>query len=324
MRHRGLRHRFRSWLVVAAIVGALIVVVGVLLVLRLLIHDPTLDFPSRRGALLRVIVEEDREEDGYRRELVRLISTSGLEVGLAIKSPRVSDGKEAPQRPVLLLLPGFRTGERAVDLVGDTHGVILAAAGYPFSGARGARGLALLSQVAAIRRGVLDTPPAIMLALDYLLGRPDVDRERVELAGVSLGAPFAVISGGLDPRPSRVWSIHGGGGPFSLIDGMLRREVGSPPLRAVVTSFAYLLASGRWLAPERFAPRIAPRPLIMINAAEDRTVPHDSVMLLYDSARQPKELVWMPGEHVRAHRAEIVDHIVDLVLARMERAPLAD
>ena len=49
----------------------------------------------------------------------------------------------------------------------------------------------------AIRGAIFDTPPALMLAADYLLGQPDADPRRLEVVGVSLGAPFAILAGAL-------------------------------------------------------------------------------------------------------------------------------
>ena len=56
----------------------------------------------------------------------------------------------------------------------------------------------------------------------------------------------------------------------------------------------------RGAAQEKWVPRIAPRPLVMVNASGDERLPRESVGALYHAAGEPKEQVWMPGRHVHA------------------------
>ncbi|HEX5633686.1 MAG TPA: hypothetical protein VFX50_10665, partial [Gemmatimonadales bacterium] len=187
---------------------------------------------------------------------------------------------------------------------------------YPYDGDVRVKGLAVVPEVPRIRRAILDTPPAVMLALDYLLARPDVDPSRVELVGASFGTPFATVAGALDGRVTRVWSLHGAGEPYTLIEHNLRRSIPFRPARMFVAGLANVLASGPRLAPERWAPRIAPRPLVMINATDDERLPREAVMTMYNSAREPRELIWLPGAHVQSNRAEVLRGLVDSVLDR--------
>ena len=289
-----------------------------------LLRDPERRFAERRSRIVRA--EEGRVEaaSGHLVQDVRLTAESGLVVDLTIKVPGETAASGA-RRPLLLLLGGHRTGRDAVDLVGDTRGTVIAAISYPFAGNPNVKGLAVLPEVPGIRRALLDTPPALMLALDHLLARPDVDSAAVEMVGVSLGAPFACIAGALDPRFSRVWSVHGAGDPRALLDHNLRRRIPFAPARWFVATTAYLLIDGPHLAPERWAGRIAPRPFVMINAEEDERLPRPTVERLYAHALAPKDITWMPGQHVLPRRAELVQRLVDLVLARVPgAAPVPD
>jgi hypothetical protein len=93
----------------------------------------------------------------------------------------------------------------------------------------------------------------------------------------------------------------------------------------LVASTAYLLIDGPHLAPERWAGRIAPRPFVMINAEEDERLPRATVERLYAHALAPKDITWMPGQHVLPRRAELVQRLVDMVLARVPGAlPVPD
>src|SRR5439155_7057410 len=113
--------------------------------------------------------------------------------------------RAAERLPLVVILGGHYTGRDAARLVGDVPGVIIAALSYPFTGDPRPSAATFLREIPKIRAAFLDTPPAVMLALDYLLARPDVDSRRVEAIGVSLGAPFMCIAGALDSRFTRVW-----------------------------------------------------------------------------------------------------------------------
>jgi hypothetical protein len=60
----------------------------------------------------------------------------------------------------------------------------------------------------------------------------------------------------------------------------------------------------------------------MVNASEDERMPRAAVEALYESAREPKELIWMPGQHIRADR-ETIERLVGTVMSRVrgESAP---
>jgi dienelactone hydrolase len=279
-----------------------------------LLRDPTARFLERRSRLVAVTEDSAELIDGHWVQTVGLTASSGLQVNLAVKRPAM--GTTGARRPLIVLLGGHRTGRDAVALIGDTRGTVVAALSYPYRGNPRLKGLAVVKQVPAIRDGVLDTPPALMLALDYLGAQPDVDSQRIEAVGVSLGAPFVCIVGALDRRITRVWSIHGSGDSYAPLEMNMRSNIRFAPARVLVAGLSTLLIAGPRLAPDRWVARISPRPFVMINATEDERMPRTSVEKLYAAAREPKEIIWLPGRHVRA-RPQVVRDIVDLVLARV-------
>jgi dienelactone hydrolase len=289
-------------------------------------RDPAPRFLARRSRLLAAVRESRTPAGGSVVERLRLRATSGLAVELAVKRPAEGPGRPPlpGRRPLVVLLGGFETGRDAVDLVADPRGVVLAALSYPYPGpppAHGARGVLALPR---LRAAILDTPSAVLLALDYLLEQPYVDPGRVELVGVSLGAPFAVVAGALDPRVRRVWSVHGAGDLPLLIDTALRGAIPAAPLRRSVARLGYLLAAGPAVAPERWVGRIAPRPFVMLNAADDERMPRRAILALYDRARPPKELLWVSGPHVEPDRRGVVEGLIERVLGRVLRDSGAD
>jgi hypothetical protein len=278
-----------------------------------LLRDPRPRFAERRSTLRSVVDGEVTTEQGYTIASVRVTATSGLSVDLAVRRA-VADS--ARRLPLAIILGGHRTGRDAARLVGDTRGLTVAALSYPYDGKGSPSVMDVVRDIPNIRGAFLDTPPAVLLALDYLLRRPDVDTTRVEAVGVSLGVPFMTVAAALDPRITRVWLLHGTGGSYTPLEMNLRRSIKVAPLRILAAVAANVLIAGPRLDPAKWAPQIAPRPLVMVNASGDERLPRASVEALYQSAREPKELVWMEGLHVRADGATI-SRLVALVMGRI-------
>jgi hypothetical protein len=268
---------------------------------------------ARRSELATVQERAPTIVDGSELQRVRLTAKSGLAVDLSVRRHL---GDAGLRLPLVLILGGHLTGAEAARIVGETPGVIVAAVSYPFTGDPRPSARTFLFEIPKIRAAFLDTPPALMLALDYLLRRPDVDTTRVEGLGVSLGAPFVTIAGALDPRIHRVWSIHGSGGSYAPLEASMRATIGFAPLRAISAAIANVIIAGPRLAPERWVSRIAPRTFIMVNATDDERFSRSSVEVLYRGAAEPKEMIWMPGGHIHGD-ALTIQRLVAIVLARV-------
>lgn len=306
----------------AARLGRLVVFVGTakLLVLTAaalwLLRDPVPHFNRRHAPIVRVEERPPTRDGGTAEQEVRVESASGLGIELAIRRPATVESSTV-RRPLFLVLGGHERGKGAAALIGDTRGAVFASLEYPFDGNHRARGaLEVLAQVPAIRRAIYDTPPAVQLALDYLLTRPDVDPTRVELVGASFGAPFATIAAARDTRITRLWLAHGGGDTRRLIARGLERDVPLAAARYPISVLANVLASGPRFTPEKWIADVSPRPVVMLNATEDEKIPRESVEILYEAAGEPKELVWLPGRHMQGNRPEVLQQLVEAVLAR--------
>jgi dienelactone hydrolase len=271
-------------------------------------------FEARRTEISTAAVEPERiETGGFVSQAVRVRGANGLTVDLRVLRP----AGVAVRRPLVVLLGGHRTGRDAVDLLGAPGSFVVAALDYPYDGPERPRGLSQsLATVPAARRALLETPPAVRLALDWLLAQTWVDPARVDLVGVSLGVPFAAVAGALDPRFGRVWLIHGGAGNREWIEHNLKTKIESERWRRLTGGLVYLLAHGPTLEPEVWVPQIAPRPLIVIGAREDRRLPPQLVERLHAAASAPKELIWTEGGHVD-RRPEAVRRLLDTVRTRL-------
>jgi dienelactone hydrolase len=301
---------------VAALAVAAVVITAAAVILATLLAralpDPTPGFNNRKGRLAEAqITASWREGDSVVREIC-LISSSGLKVELTVREPV---GARSP-RSLVIILGGQRTGRDAALLLEDAQGVVLAGLSYPYRGDPDARLSALLLDLPDIQRALLDTPPAVLLALDYLLEQPFVDPERVELVGVSFGAFIVSVPGAIDERVRRVWLIHGAGEPIAVLERVLQPEIPFGPARRAVARLLAVFSCSHHLRPERWVGRIAPRPVVVVHSSEDEAFPRSSLEALHRALGESSEIIWIPGNHVNPRRTEIVHIIGDVVLTR--------
>ena len=248
---------------------------------------------------------------------LRLHAANGFAVDVAVRRPLAAAAPRS--RRIFVILGGQRAGKEAALLFPDTRGSVVAAIEYPYHGAPNPKGIAVFGQVPAIRRAIRDTPPALMLALDHLLAMPDVDTTRVELIGASFGAPFAAVVAALDQRVTRLWLLHAAADPYRLLEHNMHKYVAVRPVRLAAAGVANVLIAGPRLDPARWVARVAPRPVIMINALEDERIPRALVDRLFASASQPKAHYWLPGLHMQRNRRDVLGALVDTVMALAQR-----
>jgi len=231
-------------------------------------------FLRQKGELVGV-EEEPAEGDALHRAYqVTLTSSAGYSVRGHLRVPR-----RQGHWPALVAMGGVLTGRRTAELI----------------------------QLAEpIRRAMLLTPSAVLLAVDYLQRRPEVDSARVVLAGASFGALLMAVAGALDERASTVLLAYGGGDYAALLEGNLQRLPGW--LRRPVAR------AGAWLVgpvePLRYVAQVSPRRLIMINGPDDDWIPHHCVDVLYAAAREPKRLIWLEPGHVSSKDPESIERTV--------------
>jgi hypothetical protein len=297
----------------AILVCAALFVGGLAACVLYLLRDPRPRFAERRSSLASVVESEPVVEGASSFQDVTLTATSGLQVRINVRRQLADSGRELPG---VVILGGHVTGATAARLVGETPGIAVAAVSYPFTGNPKPGTATFLREIPKIRGAFLDTPPALMLVMDYLHRRSDVDTGRIDAVGVSLGAPFVTIAGALDPRFSRIWALHGSGGSYAPLEASMRRTIKFGPLRAVAATIANVLISGPRLAPEKWAAGISPREFVMVNATGDERLPRESVEALYAGAAEPKEIIWMDGRHIHAD-AETIQRLVSIVMARV-------
>lgn len=263
-------------------------------------------FLEHKGTL--VSFRETRIEEGgtHSTWLVELIDDRGLTVEAHLRRP---DGSAGPL-PVVVILGGLGTGKRTVEYLGDSA-AMLVAIDYPYHGKR--RGLSaweFVRGLPAMRRAILNTPPAVMLVVDYLWQRGDVDRDRVLLAGGSFGALFAPAVATAEPRVSALAIFFGAG----ELHGLIRANFDYPaPARQILSWIGAVIVSP--MEPLKYIGRFAPRPVFMLSGSEDPVMPERNTRLLHDAAGEPKTIVSLPLGHVNVRSTEFQRLVLDHLLA---------
>lgn len=243
-----------------------------------------------------------------------LVSDTGFTVRTRVRTP--PDPAPGERRPAALLVNGFKTGIRAAEVPSSTDGIVLASVAFPYDGPTG--GLSTwqwIRHFGEIRRALIDTPAALLLAAQYLYSRPDVDPDRVTLIGVSLGVPFATAAAATDHRLGGAALLHGGGDVRRLLLAVYGGDLPSWVVEPAAAILAGILAP---LEPVKYVDDIAPRPVLVVSATGDDRIPRESVLALYEAARRPKRMVWLESTHVAASEREIVDDLMRHVLEWME------
>jgi 2,6-dihydroxypseudooxynicotine hydrolase len=143
----------------------------------------------------------------------------------------------------------------------------------------------------------VDFEVAATAAIEYLLGRDDVDGTRVGVCGVSLGGYLAPRCAAFEPRLRAVASI---GGLHSLEEGRLHRGVHLARWLHIwgARDDTELAARSRGATLAQCAARIT-APLLVVHGALDNLIPPEDAYRTYERARGPKQWVLYPdGNHV--------------------------
>ncbi len=263
---------------------------------------------ERKGSLASAVPLPSSTSSPEKAQDLLLTSSTGLTAKV-----RLLSSPEGKLLPGVILLGGINEGRRVVDYPAieeiNQHAVVISM-DYPLDSVKDLSGWDLPLALASFRQAALDSVSTVLLMVDYLETHPDVDEYRIILVGTSFGAPLAVIAGAIDPRPVAVAVLDSGGKLGEHIahnipkDGRLgRTEMAGTAPDLIGRAIAAALLP---LEPTRYAPLIAPRPLLLVSGADDTLPPRDSVLALYKAARPPKDLRWISPEHLRPTQQDLM------------------
>ncbi len=119
--------------------------------------------------------------------------------------------------------------------------------------------------------------------IDFLKTRAEIDSRRIGFFGISLGGIIGTVFCAVDQRIKvPVITLAGGG------------------LHLAFKFKAFTDATKIYFSiidPINFVARIAPRPLLMLNASKDEIVPPFTTKAMFKKAKQPKKIIWYPTKH---------------------------
>ncbi|MFN0051905.1 MAG: alpha/beta hydrolase [Planctomycetales bacterium] len=154
--------------------------------------------------------------------------------------------------------------------------------------------------VSGMTQGVLD----IRRATAWLATRPEVDRERLGITGISLGGIMSALAAEGEPRLRNVGIVLGGGGLAEILwenDLPEAREFREQWLANGGTreSFCATLAP---VDPATHAHLLKGRRVLMIAAKNDEVIFPKSAITLWEAIGKEPELVWLDAGHYTAIR----------------------
>ena len=158
----------------------------------------------------------------------------------------------------------------------------------------------------------------LMAAVEFLNMLPEVDKTRICLLGSSGGAAVSVYVAAKDPRvhavatlacPAEFDFMAAGYTVDSLIQSF--RDIGIIKDPDFPPSRDKWLENFKTISPIEYIDKISPRPVLLIHADKDETVPVEHAGRLYDRAGTPKEKMVIPGA---GHRLRMDERAITIAL----------
>jgi fermentation-respiration switch protein FrsA (DUF1100 family) len=186
---------------------------------------------------------------------------------------------------------------------------VLVACDYPLRLPTTLRPSLFWSGLPELRRALVDSPATLLLALDYLARRPDVDPARIALVAASFGVPAGTVAAALDSRARGVALLYGGGDLPLLFARNV--NLGSAVANRLAGAVVWILA--RPVEPTRYAGAIAPRPTLVVSSPSDPFIPRESALALQEALRAPKDVRWIQLDHFAAfHERDLLVELTRL------------
>ena len=130
-------------------------------------------------------------------------------------------------------------------------------------------------------------------ALQALLARNDIDRTRIVMYGQSLGGALAAYYVAHSSRREAIRAVVIESAFSDYVD-IAREKFADHWITWPFQWIPYLSVDDRF-SPLPAIAKISPIPLLILHGDQDRTVPMRHGKILYDAAREPKQLWIVPG-----------------------------
>ena len=260
---------------------------------------PTAPFKTDPKAPLKATLKVEEKAEGFTKYRVEFNGIEDDRVPGHLYLPKKIKGRV----PAVLVQHGIGDKKRAEYIVEcckmlNARGIIALAIDAPDRGERkqpGQRGPNMVNLI-AVQAWYRQHCGDYSRALDYLATRPDVDAQRLGYVGFSWGAITDITFTAHDPRVRAMTSVVGGG-----LIGLL----------------------GKKLDPVSNVRRIAPRPLLFINAKKDQIVLRPFANTLHKAAGPHAIVKWYDTDHTFStfDRAKIMALLADFMKKSLTAKP---
>lgn len=256
-----------------------------------------------------VRIESSEQKPGYR--ILRMTYPSPL-VTVHAQNNTVPaeyflpDGAESgPKRPAVIgihILDGSMELVRMLAAESAARGVPAIIFKLPFYGERsptGGRDVLAKNPtlfLEALPQAILD----VRRTVDLLAARPEIDPQKIGVAGISLGGIVAATAAASEPRIARAGLVLAGGDLLSIIHGCSEtRKLSETIKRLPVGEAAKLEKAITAIDPLTAAPGLRSRAIagrvLMINAGADEVIPPACARKLADALGIADRIVWLDG-----------------------------
>jgi dienelactone hydrolase len=162
----------------------------------------------------------------------------------------------------------------------------------------------------AVRQTVLD----IRRAVDWLEQQPEVDRRRIGIMGISLGAIMGSLACAQEPRLTHACLVMGGGRLENVLFESVEKDAIAAKReweKAGGTRESFAKVFGPY-DPATYGERLSRRTVFMISAADDRTIPPVCSFALWDAAGRQR-ILWYPCGHytIVRHFIPAIGHLIE-------------
>ncbi len=212
---------------------------------------------------------------------------------------------QGPKYPAVICLHILDGNEPLTELVCSTlaaRGIPAISFKLPYYGSRGtSRGPEALAEdpklfVEAIAQAGCD----IRRTIDVLASRPEIDPQRIDIAGISLGGIIAAAAAGAEPRLHRAGLTLAGGDLLEIVHHARETRPLSEMIRKLPPDErAEVERKITEADPLRFAAALRDRArdgrVLMINASRDEVIPHSCTVKLAEALGIADRVVWLEG-----------------------------
>lgn len=175
------------------------------------------------------------------------------------------------------------------------------------------KGTSLLKEANAFRLRPAYTVNDTRRLIDYLETRPDIDKNRIYLAGASYGAITGSTATAFDKRIKAAVLCYGGGNVPRMLEARAVAEEMSKrgvPMLPVQLLAWYILGAAD---PVKYADKIAPRPVFLQNGTDDCLISTPASKALQSAVKEPKEIKIYEGDHIGMDANTLIRVLNDIV-----------